>query len=84
MPPRHLAPSGAPAGQSESSGSRGYSSSTIIRRRIAELIVYAQQQRLTKTETDRVHYLLERTGLSYEGQMVLLQALGDAYGPDAE
>lgn len=33
---------------------------------------------------DRVHYLLERIGLSYEGQMALLQALGNAYGPDAE
>lgn len=33
---------------------------------------------------DRVHYLLERTGLSYEGQMAMLQALGNAYGPDAE
>lgn len=136
MPPRHLAPSGAPVGQSGSSGNSGHISITSIRRRIAELIVYgechspslisstscpsllsfsqpskqtskqaetyqnaltcenlftdhsflslAQQKRLTKTEMDRVHYLLERTGLSYEGQMALLQALGNAYGPDAE
>ncbi|KAL9532870.1 hypothetical protein SMMN14_03495 [Sphaerulina musiva] len=84
MPPRHLAPSGAPVGQSGSSGNSGHISITSIRRRIAELIVYAQQKRLTRTEMDRVHYLLERTGLSYEGQMALLQALGNAYGPDAE
>lgn len=42
MPPRHLAPSGAPVGQSGSSGNSGHISITSIRRRIAELIVYGK------------------------------------------